>query len=296
MTATSTEWPDSPLDAVQVAFEALTGDPDPLTVDCDLVNPDGDLHVPAGVLSLTAVRDWLLAHPRDVQARDAVWAELVRKARLDGPQWVIAAVGMAMPVLRRYTRQLAAGYRGDLDDLEAEILAGFLAALRDRVDLAQPAPYAALCRSGWRAGFTLCQQASEYTTVDDVEHITGPRTPRMPYGHPDVLVNRAVRLGVIDAEDEFPWIEVRLGRKSVETVAAGLGITTAAMRMRLGRIDTRIAEALASGVLTGVASPQAAQDLAAQAARRANLRAASLPRRSPARPTTGASGQGAAAA
>ncbi|MDG4803670.1 hypothetical protein [Micromonospora sp. WMMD980] len=296
MTATPTDWPDSPLNAAQVAFEALTGDPDPLTIDCDLVNPDGDLNVPAGVLPLTQVRDWLLEHPRDVQARDAVWAELIRQARLDGPEWVIAAVGMAMPVLRRYTRQLAASYGGDLDDLEAEILAGFLAALRDRVDLAQPAPYAALCRFGWRAGFTLRQQASEYTTVDDVEHVTGPRTPRMPYGHPDVLVNRAVRLGVIDAEDEFPWIEVRLGRKSVEKVAAGLGITAAAMRMRHGRIDTRIAEALASGVLTGVASPQAAQNLAAQASRRANLRAARQHRRNPGRPTSGAAGQGAAAA
>ncbi|MFI6132708.1 hypothetical protein [Micromonospora sp. NPDC051141] len=296
MTATPTDWSDSPLHAAQVAFEALTGDPDPLTIDCDLVNPDGDLNVPAGVLPLTQVREWLLQRPRDVQARDAVWAELIRKARLDGPRWVIAAVGMAMPVLRRYTRQLAAGYGGDLDDLEAEILAGFLAALRDRADLAQPAPYAALCRFGWRAGFTLRQQASEYTTVDDVEHLTGPRTPRMPYGHPDVLVNRAVRLGVIDAEDEFPWIEVRLGRKSVENVAAGLGITAAAMRMRLGRIDTRIAEALASGVLTGVASPQAALNLAAQASRRANLRAARQSRRTPARPPSGAAAQGTAAA
>ncbi|MEU1606039.1 hypothetical protein [Micromonospora matsumotoense] len=279
MNATPTQWPDSPLDAAELAFTALTSGPDPLSIDCDVLGPDLDL--PEGALPLTAVRDWLLEHPRAFAARDAVWAEVVRRARVDGPQWVIAAVGMALPALRRYTRQLTTGYGGDPDDLEAEILTGFLVALRDHVDLARPAPYAALCRAGWRAGFKLRQQASEFTTVDDVEHVTGPRTPRMPYGHPDVLVHRAVQLGILDAEDEHPFIEVRLGRKSIEGVAAGIGITAAALRMRLGRIDTRIAEALASGLLTGVASPQAAQALAAQAGRRGSLRAASLHRTQP---------------
>jgi hypothetical protein len=57
---------------------------------------------------------------------------------------VIAAVGMAMPALLRHAAQLATGYRGDRDDVDAEVLTGFLAALRERVDLAKPAPHAAL--------------------------------------------------------------------------------------------------------------------------------------------------------
>ncbi|MFI7650333.1 hypothetical protein ACIBTZ_30260 [Micromonospora sp. NPDC049460] len=273
MSVSLTQWPDSPLDAADVAFAALTSGPDPLSVDLDVFDPDVGL--PAGVMPLPAVRDWLLAHPRDFQARDAVWAEVIRRARLDGPQWVIGAVGMAMPALRRYTRQLCDGYRGDPDDIEAEVLTGFLAALRDHVDLAQPAPYAALCRAGWRAGYKLRQQAGEATPVEDVEHVTGPRAPQVPYGHPDVLVSRAARLGILDPCDEQPYIDVRLGRRAIEPIAARMGITTDALRMRLGRIDTRIAEALATGLLTGVASPQAADALAAQAERRTNLRAAS---------------------
>ncbi|RKF23665.1 hypothetical protein [Micromonospora globbae] len=273
MTVSNTQWPDSPLDAADMAFALLTREPEPLSIDCDAFSPH--LGLPAEVMTLPTVRDWLLAHPRAFPARDAVWAHVIRRARLDGPQWVIGAVGMAMPALRRYARQLRTGYRGDPDDIEAEILAGFLAALRDHVDLARPAPYAALCRAGWRAGHKARQQAGEFTPVEDVEHATGPRTPRVPYGHPDVLVRRAVRLGILDECDEQPYIDVRLGRRAIEPIAARLGVSTDALRMRLGRIDTRIAQALASGLLTGVASPRAAKELTARAERRAAVRAAS---------------------
>ncbi|WP_435124464.1 hypothetical protein [Micromonospora tulbaghiae] len=273
MSVSDTAWPASPLDAADVAFAALTTDPAPLSIDLDMFGPDDGL--PKGVMALSAVRDWLLAHPRAYTARDVVWRELIRRARLCGPQWVVAAAGMAMPALRRYARQLSAGYRGDPDDIGAEILTGFLAALRDHVDLARPAPYAALCRAGWRAGHALRLQDGEFTPVEDVEHVVGPRTPRVPYGHPDVLVRRAVGLGILDQCDEQPYIDVRLGRRAIEPIAAGLGVTADALRMRLGRIDTRIAEALAKGLLTGAASAQAADALASHAERRAALRAAS---------------------
>ncbi|TDC84697.1 hypothetical protein E1193_05085 [Micromonospora sp. KC606] len=273
MSVSDTIWPASPLDAVEVAFTALSGDPVPLSLDLDMFGPDDGL--PTGVLALPALREWLLANPRAYTARDAVWRELIRRARLDGPRWVIAAVGMAMPALRRYARQLSDGYRGEPDDISAEVLAGFLAALRDHVDVGRRAPYASLCRAGWRAGHALRQQAGEFIPVEDVEHVTGPRTPQVPYGHPDVLVRRAVRLGILDADDEQPYIDVRLGRRAMEPIAARMGISTDALRMRLGRIDTRLAEALANGMLTDAASPQAASALAARAARRASLRAAS---------------------
>ena len=57
---------------------------------------------------------------------------------------------------------------------------------------------------GVSAGYALRQQAGEYTSVDNVDHITGPRTPTVPYGHPDLLVQRAVGLGILDREDDSP--------------------------------------------------------------------------------------------
>ncbi|WP_319461474.1 hypothetical protein [Micromonospora sp. RTP1Z1] len=272
MSVSDMDWPASPLDAADAAFVALTSDPAPLSIDLDMFDPDDGL--PSGVTALPAVRDWLLRHPRAYTARDMLWRELIRRARMCGPQWVIAAVGMAMPALRRYAGQLCAGYGGDPDDIDAEILTGFLAALRDHVDVARPAPYAALCRVGWRAGQELRRQASEFTPLEDVDHVTGPRTPKVPYGHPDVLVRRAVGLGILDPVDEEPYIDVRLGRRAVEPIAARLGITADALRMRLRRIDTRIADALARGLLTGVSALQPADEREAQAQRRAALRRA----------------------
>jgi hypothetical protein len=276
MTVSATHWPTSPLAAADAAFAALTRQPAPLALNLDAF--DGDAGLPAGVMALPVLRDWLLAHPHAYPARDAVWRELIRRARLDGPEWVIAAVGMAMPALRRYAQQLSAGYPGDPADLDAEVLTGFLSALRDRVDVAKDAPHAALCAAAWRAGHRLRQQAAEYTPVPNVEHVTGPHTPRVPYGHPDLLVQRAVALGVLDACDEQPNIDVRLGRRAIEPIAARLGITVDALRMRLGRIDDRITAALAGGLLTGAASPQAASEQAAKAQHRAATRHAAARR------------------
>jgi len=270
-----TDWPVSPLDAVERAFEALTWEPHPLSLDLDSVGPD--IGLPGGVLALPELRDWLLAHPRAYAARDAVWRELIRRARLDGPSWVIAAVAIALPALRRYARQLGAGWQCDAQDLDAEILTGFLTALRDQVDLARPAPYASLCMAGWRAGYELRERnGAEAPPVDNLEHLTGPRTPRWPWGHPDLLVRRAVELGIIDPVDEQPYIDVRLGRRAVEPIALRLGLAVDTVRRRMQRIDARLAAALSQGLLDGPA-PLEQEQLAARAARRTRIRASRAP-------------------
>jgi DNA-directed RNA polymerase specialized sigma24 family protein len=273
MTVSVKDWPASPLDAVDTAFAALTGDPQPLSLDLDSLGPG--LGLPAGVMTLPALRTWLLAHPRAYPARDAVWRELIRRARLDGPAWVIAAVALAMPALRRFAGRLCRGWAGDPDDLDAELLTGFLEALRDRVDLGRDAPHAALLMTAWRAGLRLRGRDGEQPVpVANLEQVTGPRTPRLPYGHPDVLIRRAVRLGILEPDDEQPYIDVRLGRRAIEPIAAALGVNVDALRRRLGRIDTRLAEALDEGLLTGAVSSQVAATLRRQAARRGAIRAA----------------------
>ncbi|MDZ5447936.1 hypothetical protein U2F26_35500 [Micromonospora sp. 4G57] len=270
MTVSDPDWPDSPLDAVDAAFAALTCGPGTMTLDLDTLGPDTGL--PDGVVPLPALRDWLLRHPRAYAARDAVWRDLVRRARLDGPSWVIAAVAMAMPALRRNAGRLRVGWSGDAADLDAEILTGFLTALRDRVDLAKPAPHAALCMAAWRAGHEMLKRAGTAVPVEDVEHVTGPRTPHVPYGHPDLLVRRAARLGLIEHTDLDPYIDLRLGHRSIEPIAARLGITVDALRKRMNGIDERLADALAKGLLTSVVSPKARAYLQNQSVHRTRTR------------------------
>jgi DNA-directed RNA polymerase specialized sigma24 family protein len=285
----ATDWPSSALDAAATAFAALTCEPAPLVLDCAAFGSDTGL--PQRMMPLPALRDWLLRHPRAYTARDEVWRELIRRARLDGPHWVVAAVGMAMPAMLQYAARLCEGYDGDPADVDAEILTGFLGALRDRADLTKPAPYASLCKAAWRAGRDLRLQQQDYLPVEDIEHFApGPRAPRVPYGHPDLLVRRAVTLGILDPEDEQAYIDVRLGYRAIEPIAAANGVSVDALRMRLSRIDSRIADALADGLLTGVASPETVAQLRLQAEQRGQRRAgrAAAARREAARVRTAA--------
>ncbi len=276
-------WPASPLQAVDIAFTMLTRPPTPLALDCtaldlpegsgdgpDPVTDGGDV-LPTGRVPLPVQRDWMLTHPRAYAARDAVWRELVRRARAGDPAWVIAAAGMALPALVRLAGRLATGYHGDPADLDAELLTGFLAALRDRVDLAGSGLYAKLCYAAWRAGRAARLADQAYLPVDDLDTARG-REPRRPYGHPDLLVARAAALGVIDPADAELFIEVRLAHRAVEPLAAAAGLSPDALRMRVARASARLADALACGLLSGVVSPHTAEQLAAQATHRASTR------------------------
>jgi hypothetical protein len=268
LTTLSTKSP-SHLQAAEWAFTAITAEPACLSLDSDALSAAAghDLGLPAGAVSLSTLRTWLRAHPDNNAARDAVWRELVLRARLQGGHWRLAAVGMALPGLRKHASILALGYRGEPADVETEVLAGFLTGLDGQVDLAQPAPYARLLRAGFKAGHRLRQQDDPAEPVEDIEAVAAAaRAPRRPYGHPDLLVRRAVALGVIAAQDEQPFITVKLGGKAIEPIAAQLGITVDCLRRRLERAGDRLAAALADGLLTDGPVPEAAKARAGKTA------------------------------
>lgn len=123
-------WGLGPLDSADAAFRALTTGPSPLAINPARPAPGmPDRHVPLDELKA------LLLHPATSAAsRNKVWAELVRRARTAGPAWVIGLTGIAMPGLRRAVATFGRACRGDPFDLQAEVLAGFLAAL-GRLDL-----------------------------------------------------------------------------------------------------------------------------------------------------------------
>ncbi|GAA1596551.1 hypothetical protein [Actinoplanes couchii] len=260
--------PASHLQAAEWGFAALSAAPACLAMDCAALSAAAaghDLGLPSGTVSLSVLRDWLMANPGKEAARDAVWRELVLRARLDGGQWRLAAVGMALPGLRRHARVLSAGYRGDAADMDAEVLTGFLTGLDGKVDLAKPAPFAALLGGAFKAGHRLRAQADPAEPVEDIDAVAaGPRVPRRPYGHPDLLVHRAAQLRIINPDDEEPFITVRLAGKAIEPVAARLGITVDCLRRRLDRAGERLAVALAKGRLTGTPMPEADTELAAK--------------------------------
>ena len=146
-----------PLDVLDASFRLLAAGPRPLAVHASrLAAGLPDRPVPVGELRV------LLLHPAtSTAARNAVWAELVRRARADGgdPAWTVALCGIALPGLRRAAGALAAGYRGDPADLQAEVLTGFLAELRalDLDDLESVPLASRLCWAARRAGEKLAR-------------------------------------------------------------------------------------------------------------------------------------------
>ena len=115
-----------PFDAADTAFRLLCAGPQPLALHASKVAAG----LPDRPVPLDELRVLLLHPSTSARARNQVWAELVRRARAGDPAWTVGLAGIAMPGLRRAAGSLAAAYRGDPADLQAEVLTGFLAAVR----------------------------------------------------------------------------------------------------------------------------------------------------------------------
>jgi hypothetical protein len=248
--AASTEWPAGALAAAEQAFRFLTVPPAPLALDGRALGHG----LPARHIPLDELRR-LLVHDPDTTfaAKDAAWHQLVDHARGWGPSWVVATVGMALPALTTMARRLCAGHHDQTDDIESELLAGFLDALRHK-HLSGPAPYARMCWAGWRAALLVRRNIA----TEELPELFDPtsRLPTRPYGHPDLILGRAVHAGVINADQAELISATRLGRVLVEDLAAKAGVDASVIRMRRRRAELAVVRALTDGVLSGVASLQ----------------------------------------
>ncbi len=240
----------SPLDSADAVFRALVTGPCPLALNPARLAPGfPDRDVPLDELKA------LLLHPAtSATARNKVWAELVRRARASGPAWVIGLAGVAMPGLRRAVAALSASWRGDREDLESEVLAGFLAAMRglDLDDLDAVPLASRLCWAAWRAGRALAYADADWASRrrDLDESSDGPA---MPWGHPDFVLAAAVRRGVLTAAQAELIGRSRLERVSLARIAAELGVTRSALCHRRKIAEARLVRAIRRGDLSDIA-------------------------------------------
>jgi len=271
----------SHLRVADTAFQALVAQPRRLMLDCTVLGgvPGPALGLPDGQVELPWLRDWLLAHRDNYPARDAVWRELVGRARTRGGDWRIVAVAMALPALVRLAGGLARGYRGDPADLDNEILTGYLEALERRVDLGATRLYAKLCWAGFRAGYAARYADTPVVLLEDIDN-DASIVPHLPYGHPDLLLARAVALRVLDQDDADLITATWLEQATIEQVARRGGADAGVLRMRRLRAGRRLADAILDGLLSGAVSEATTARLRTRAAIRAALRT------DPARPAT----------
>jgi hypothetical protein len=120
------------LETCERVFGLLVTGPAPLAI-----HPRHFTDLPDRSLPLHQLRVLLASPAVSPQTRAAIWCYLVRRARTRGRQqaaWTVGCAGLALPELVRIVAALSRHYSGDIADLEAAVLGGFLAELR-RVDL-----------------------------------------------------------------------------------------------------------------------------------------------------------------
>jgi hypothetical protein len=237
--SSSGAWPSTPLDAVQRAFDLLVCPPTPLAFDG---RPFAGL--PDRVLPLDELKKILIddATPRPV--RDEVWRELVVRARRDGPSWVVAAAGIALPGLRRMAGMLARGWHGDSSDRDSELLLGFVERLRT-VDLGEPRIVGKLIDAGARAVKAARERQEDVSTVR--VHATWSLPPQQPWDHPDWVLARAVHAAVISPEEYQLIAGTRLDEVGLAVLADKLGISVAVAAAWRRKAELRLAEAIHAG-------------------------------------------------
>jgi hypothetical protein len=231
----------SAITAADRAFAVLVAEPAPLAVDTR-----GIPGLPHTSVRLDELRTLLSGRQVDAAAIDATWRRLCEHARSWGPAWVVGAVGVAVPGLVKVAARLSARHTDQAEDIDSEVMAGFLHALRTE-DLTAPRLWLRLLWAAWRAGHR-ARQIQE-TVELPAELPTGATTPRPPYGHPDLILGRAVAAGVLTRYEADLIGDTRIGDVLVEQLADEQGLAAPVLRMRRVRAERALVAAMERGDL-----------------------------------------------
>lgn len=222
-----------PLDSARKSFALLVAGPAPLAL-----NGRRFSGLPNRRVALDEVRERMLRRRCSAGARDEVWAYLVRRSRREGAAWTLACTGMALPALSGVARWLAARFPGDVFDVHAEVLAGFLGGLAT-VDLGRPHVLPRLRWAAYRQGYAALMEA-----LDAPVPVSGSGfrsvAPRSPVGHPDLVLARAVRAAVVSRGEAELIGATRLEEMPVSAWAERHGTTVGAAYKARSRAEARL--------------------------------------------------------
>ena len=232
------ELTDSPFDTLEKTFDLLVTGPRPLALDATTISGLPDRDIPLGELQA------MLLHPSmSFAVRDRTVDALVARAKAEGGAWSVGLAGVLLPGLRRAAWPLVQACPGNVDEIEAETLAAFLAA----VAACQPGRARLASRLCWLAR-TGAQRLLRAELSEQARVGTDPvsAAPPRPWGHPDLVLAKAVAAGVIGAADAELIGATRIGDVDLADAADALGITYKACQLRRSRAESKLAEFLRS--------------------------------------------------
>jgi hypothetical protein len=129
------------------------------------------------------------------------------------------------------------------------MVTGFLGSLR-RDDVEAPRVWLRLMWAAWRAGDRARRVRQDVELLGDVPDTS--RVPKSPYGHPDLILGRAVALGILSRQEAELIGDTRLGEVLVEVIADARGVSAAVLRMRRHRSEQRLVAAIRDGRLADI--------------------------------------------
>lgn len=240
----------SPIDVLAHAFALLTDGPGQPSVNGRAIG--GGL--PRRLVPVSELARLLPILGADV--RDAVWRELVLRARSRGSTWVVVAAGLVLPGLRNAAGSLTRGYRSDPADIDTEVIAGFLAALRE-IDIDEPAIAWRLCKAAYNAGARARYAAGMYAArhVELPEDGGSQMAPRAPWSHPDLVLADAVAKGVLSVETAELIGRTRLEGRTLRAVAEELRVPYATARRHRREGEERLVALIRSGDVRTIMNP-----------------------------------------
>jgi len=223
---------DSPFDTVEKHFDLLDSPPHALVIDGTSLGG-----LPNRAIALGEIKAMLLHPTMAFDHRDAVIGELVARARFEGGAWAVALVGVLLPGLRRAVWPLVQMCPGKAADIEAEALAALLAAVAG-CEPGRPRLASRLCWLARNAANRLlsAELAERARPANDPVSAA----PRQPWGHPDLVLDKAVRAGVVGAADAELIGATRLGDEDLADVAQDLGIGYGACLQRRRRAESAL--------------------------------------------------------
>jgi hypothetical protein len=235
---------DLPLNCLRRAFDTLMNAPRPLSLDGGEIGAG----LPDRTLELREIKALLMTRRTAATAKRALWAAVVDRSQAGQAQWTTVAAGLAYPALVSSFNLACKNTPGDWQELQAELVAEFLVALAE-IDVADPRiKDVAGCLSSralsasWKA-----------RTADEcgIKTATAPGAvmPLFPAGHPDIVLARAVRAGVLTETESDIIGRLYLEDQRVEDVAAALSIPLSTFYRRRNAAVQRLAEAIEDGIL-----------------------------------------------
>ena len=234
----------SPMDAADRAFAGLSMRSRPLQFYGSALASG----LPHRLISAGQLKGLLLARETPYGVRNDAWRGLLERSRAQGGDWTVAAVGIALPMLRRVGRHLAGVYEGDPWELDLAILGGFLAGAAG-IDTGTGRIVHRLRWAAYRTGRRLLDQQRDEQMANRGRFESS--VPHPPWGHPDLVLVRAVDAGVITAGEADLISSTRLDGMDLTTAATALGIGYSAVAQRRHRAERRLVAALVAGDLIG---------------------------------------------